>query len=263
MVDNDGDAVEDVTFQFRFRTDVRNPNTFLYNTGPITSLDAPTFNVRQFYSVTRIDGPRRRGRGTMLGDNLPTPPVNVGFRSIAELRRAGRGRACASCRTTSRCLPGSATIRSSSTSTSSTCSRVPPADTNNLDWLAGFNVHSIAIEVPDLAADANGARPATAPRSERRHRRVVHGQPAVGDEPRRRTGSAQRALRAGVAARPAARQRGRDPARRQGRVQLARADRDAAALPLRDRSGSAEAAARRSSASSRRRRRATTSSRSS
>ncbi len=33
MVDNDGDAVEDITFQFRFRTETRNPNTFLYNTG--------------------------------------------------------------------------------------------------------------------------------------------------------------------------------------------------------------------------------------
>ena len=50
MVDNNGDAVEDVTFQFTFRTDVRNPNTFLYNTGPITSLDSPNFNVRQFYT---------------------------------------------------------------------------------------------------------------------------------------------------------------------------------------------------------------------
>ena len=59
MVDNNGDAVEDITFQFRFRTEIRNPNTFLYNTGPITSLDDPDLNVRQFYTVTRIDGPRR------------------------------------------------------------------------------------------------------------------------------------------------------------------------------------------------------------
>src|SRR5438445_12817434 len=36
MIDNDGDAVEDVTFQFRFKTQVSNPNTFLYNTGTIT-----------------------------------------------------------------------------------------------------------------------------------------------------------------------------------------------------------------------------------
>ena len=33
MVDNTGDAVEDITYQFRFTTQVRNPNTFLYNTG--------------------------------------------------------------------------------------------------------------------------------------------------------------------------------------------------------------------------------------
>ena len=81
MVDNDGDAVEDVTFQFRFRTDVRNQNTFLYNTGPITSLDSATFNVRQFYTVTRIDGPRRRGKGAIIAQDLPTPPVNIGLRS--------------------------------------------------------------------------------------------------------------------------------------------------------------------------------------
>ena len=36
-IDNDGDAREDVAYQFRFKTQVTNPNTFLYNTGPITS----------------------------------------------------------------------------------------------------------------------------------------------------------------------------------------------------------------------------------
>jgi hypothetical protein len=37
-VDNDGDGEPDVTYQFKFDTRVNNPNTFLYNTGPITSL---------------------------------------------------------------------------------------------------------------------------------------------------------------------------------------------------------------------------------
>ena len=60
-----GDAVEDITFQFRFRTETRNPNTFLYNTGgDHQSSTMPDWNVRQFYSVTRIDGPRRQGRGS-------------------------------------------------------------------------------------------------------------------------------------------------------------------------------------------------------
>ena len=37
-VDNDGSAVDDVVWEFRFSTKVQNGNTFLYNTGPITSL---------------------------------------------------------------------------------------------------------------------------------------------------------------------------------------------------------------------------------
>ena len=60
-VDNNGDAVEDITFQWRFTTEVRNPATFLYNTGTVTTLDDPDLNVRQFYRLTRIDGPRRTG----------------------------------------------------------------------------------------------------------------------------------------------------------------------------------------------------------
>src|SRR5215471_14776999 len=46
-VDNNGDAEADVTFQFRFQTTVANPNTFLYNTGPVTSLDSPNLNLKQ------------------------------------------------------------------------------------------------------------------------------------------------------------------------------------------------------------------------
>ena len=40
-IDNNGDAVEDITYQWRFTTEVRNPATFLYNTGQVTTLDDP------------------------------------------------------------------------------------------------------------------------------------------------------------------------------------------------------------------------------
>src|SRR2546425_3175945 len=53
-VDNNGDGEADVTYAFRFTTHVRNGNTFLYNTGPITSLNDPDWNVRQTYSGTRV-----------------------------------------------------------------------------------------------------------------------------------------------------------------------------------------------------------------
>ena len=76
-IDNDGDAKDDIVYEFRFKTHIQNRKTFLYNTGPISSLDDPNFNIRQTYSVTRID---RHGRA-VLGTGLATPPVNVGVRS--------------------------------------------------------------------------------------------------------------------------------------------------------------------------------------
>lgn len=80
-VDNNGDAVEDITFEWRFTTEVRNPATFLYNTGVVTTLDDPDLNVRQFYRLTRIDGPRRTGTVRELAGRLPVPPPNIGPRS--------------------------------------------------------------------------------------------------------------------------------------------------------------------------------------
>ena len=80
-IDNNGDAVEDITYQWRFTTEVRNTATFLYNTGTVTSLDDPDLNVRQFYRLTRIDGPRRTGTVTELSGRLPVPPPNIGPRS--------------------------------------------------------------------------------------------------------------------------------------------------------------------------------------
>jgi hypothetical protein len=83
-VDNDGDARPDVTYQFRFTTTVRNPNSFLYNSGPITALDDPDWNRRQFYSVTKLVEGRRP---KVLADNVPCPPCNVGTRSTPDFAK--------------------------------------------------------------------------------------------------------------------------------------------------------------------------------
>src|SRR6266571_5100437 len=76
-IDNNGDARSDITYQFRFQTTIRNANTFLYNTGQIASIDSPSWNRPQFYSVTRIVN----GQATSLGTGLACPPCNVGPRS--------------------------------------------------------------------------------------------------------------------------------------------------------------------------------------
>ena len=78
-VDNNGDARPDVSYEFRFKTTISNPNTFLYNTGPINAPTAtdPDLNVKQTYSVTRVVG----NSSTVLGSNLPVLPANIGPRS--------------------------------------------------------------------------------------------------------------------------------------------------------------------------------------
>jgi hypothetical protein len=73
-IDNDGDAHADITFQFRFTSVLNNPNTFLYNTGPIESLDSPNWNRRQFYSVTVVD----HGSPHQIATGLPCPPCRIG-----------------------------------------------------------------------------------------------------------------------------------------------------------------------------------------
>jgi len=81
-VDSDGDADEDVVYQFRFKTSVGNGNTFLYNTGQVTSPTDPDLNVQQTYTLTRVV--RKAGEAvstTVLGSDLPVAPANVGPRS--------------------------------------------------------------------------------------------------------------------------------------------------------------------------------------
>ena len=93
-IDNDGDGIPEIAYQFSFETQLRNPDTFLYNTGQISSLDSPNWNKRQFYSVTRVDGPDTTAYGTasangglrttVLAEGIASPPCNIGPRSTPD-----------------------------------------------------------------------------------------------------------------------------------------------------------------------------------
>jgi hypothetical protein len=74
-IDNNGDGVADMTYSFKFTTTVVDPDTFLYNTGPIESLGSPNWNRRQSYDVFKW----RHGHSQeTLAKNLPCPPCNIG-----------------------------------------------------------------------------------------------------------------------------------------------------------------------------------------
>jgi len=76
-ISNKGKGEADIIYRFRFHTEVRNPKTFLYNTGPIANIHDTAWNRPQFYSVTRI----RNGKSKVIAHNLACPPVNVAKRS--------------------------------------------------------------------------------------------------------------------------------------------------------------------------------------
>jgi len=84
-INNTGDATDQITYQFRFQTTVRNPGTFLYNDGPITSTDPAKaanggLNVFQTYTVRKID----KTGAHIVASNVPVAPANVGRRSTGD-----------------------------------------------------------------------------------------------------------------------------------------------------------------------------------
>ena len=85
-IDNDGDGRADVTYQFRFKTENRVGNTFLYNVGPIQSLDSPNWNRRQTYTVSRMEW-TAPSRDDAAGERA-VPAVQHRAAVDAQLRRA-------------------------------------------------------------------------------------------------------------------------------------------------------------------------------
>jgi hypothetical protein len=83
-IDNTGDGVEDITYQFQFSTQTVNSNTVLGQStvnenGVISNLTDPDYNMPQTYSVRRIDSSTGR-RGRLIASGMRTPPANIGPR---------------------------------------------------------------------------------------------------------------------------------------------------------------------------------------
>ena len=151
-IDNDGDARTDMVYRFLFETTVANGDTFLYNTGPISSLDDENLNVRQTYSVIRFDP--RSEQQEIIASGLPVAPWNVGDRSFPDGSYASVAGQAASSEGGMKFFAGS---------------RDEPffVDLHVFDLLGvagapttdGVNVMSIVMEVPIATLAADGARP--------------------------------------------------------------------------------------------------------
>ncbi|HEX7831713.1 MAG TPA: DUF4331 domain-containing protein [Thermoanaerobaculia bacterium] len=173
-IDNNGDAKEDITYQFQFRNELRNANTFLYNTGPVLTLDSANLNMRQFYTVTRIAGARRTGAQTSLGNTFQVAPANIGPKSTpdyAALASAAifdlgnnAGKVFAGPRDDPFFVDIAAIVDLLTLRPVQQLHKVPPVaqSADGVDGLKGYNVHSIAIQIPISSLVAGGNVPANA-----------------------------------------------------------------------------------------------------
>ncbi len=143
-IDNNGDAEADVTYEYRFRTTVVDPTTFLAATGPITSLDDPNFNIRQTYDVYR--------NGVKINTApLASPPNNIGPTSTPDYASL----AAAAVHT----LPDGSKhfagqrddpffVDLGAVFDLATIRVLPGNNGGGLDGVGGFNTHSIVLQVP-------------------------------------------------------------------------------------------------------------------
>jgi hypothetical protein len=152
-VDNTGDGKYDVRYQFKFKTHIRNKNTFLYAAPGVSSISDPKLNVYQTYTVRRET--YRNGKQTgskVIGSNLPEAPNNVGPKTFPDYNTvanqairtvSGGGKVFVGQRDDPFFVDLGTTFDAINF-------RVGTGNAGGgKDDLAGYNVHSIVLQVPE------------------------------------------------------------------------------------------------------------------
>lgn len=147
-IDNNGDARDDVLLRYTFRTHTKNKNSFLYNTGVVNNLNDATLNITQTYDIELVK--LRYGKAvyrTKLADNVPVAPSDVGKASMPDYNRL-RQQAIYKLPNGAQTFAGQADdpffadLRVFDLLYGGNLSEV------GRDTLAGYNVNSIALQVP-------------------------------------------------------------------------------------------------------------------
>ncbi|MGW1727245.1 DUF4331 domain-containing protein [Streptomyces sp. NPDC002306] len=148
-IDNNGDAQGELLFRYTFKTHTKNKNTFLYNTGAVESLDDPDLNITQTYDIDliRLKNQHQVSK-TKIADDVPVAPSNVGKASMPDygkLRRQAIHKLASGAQT----FAGQADdpffldLRVFDLLYGGNLSEV------GRDTLKGYNVNSIALQVPN------------------------------------------------------------------------------------------------------------------
>jgi hypothetical protein len=150
-LDNNGDAVPDITYRWTFTSHRKIGTTFLYNVGPVDAITSPNLNVTQTYKLEKVND--RTGAIQTIMDNVPVAPWNVGKRTFANYEQVALQAVATANGTTAFAGP-----------------RDEPffVDLHVFDLLGvggahttdGVNVMSLVLELPIAEVANNGVRPA-------------------------------------------------------------------------------------------------------
>ena len=164
-IDNDGDAIPDVIYRFDFDSSYQNDETFLYATGPVTSLTDPDLNFRQTYTLTKVTD----GSEEVLASDVPVPPSKIGPKTLPENSSDYLALQAAAVKN----LPGGGTVFAGqnedpffvdlgATFDLLNIRKLPGNDGGGIDTLAGYNVQSLVLEVPMSEVTSDGSTPQSA-----------------------------------------------------------------------------------------------------
>ncbi len=159
-IDNNGDAIPDIQYQFQFKTQIQNPNTFLYNTGTINTLTDPNFNYRQTYTLTKIEG----GTSTVLGTDIPVAPSNIGPKStpnFANLQAMSIKTVAGNVKSFVGQSDDPFYAELGGLFDLLTIRNLPGNAGGGVDGLKGYNVHSLALQIPITDLTLNHDHPTT------------------------------------------------------------------------------------------------------
>src|SRR2546422_1015462 len=144
------------------------PATSLYNRGPIGSPTDPNGNGRQLSSVTKVGGPRRPGSSPAPAWAWPPPPVRIGPRSTpnygtladAAVSSLGSGvKTFAGQRGEGFYVDLGSIFDLGALRPFQNLHLIPTPAAPGVNGTKGFNVHTIAIQVPKTDLTRNGFNP--------------------------------------------------------------------------------------------------------
>jgi uncharacterized protein DUF4331 len=194
-VDNTGDGRYDVRYRFKFKTRVIDKNSFLYALPGVSSIRDPKLNIQQTYSVVRESYRNGKETGhTVLGTDLPVAPNNVGPKTFPNYG-AVAGAAARHLNGGGKVFVGQADdpffVDLGSTFDAINIRKPTGNQGGGKDDLAGYNVHSVVLQVPetDVTRDHRPVSGAKAPNavvgvwaSTNRERVAVSAAPGFGPD---------------------------------------------------------------------------------